>query len=177
MKRISFEDMRCSLAQALELIGEWWTLLIIREAYFGTRRFSDFQAELGIARNVLADRLDRLVANGLLRKEPVSPGARREHYRLTEKGRDLITVVIALFQWGDRWVYGAEESPVRLIDRTTGEEIEQLQVRTHDGRPLSLRDIGLAPGPGADDTIRRRFGETVAEDGAVRWRVRRHIAA
>jgi DNA-binding HxlR family transcriptional regulator len=177
MKRVTFDHMRCSLAQALDVIGEWWTLLIIREAYFGTRRFSDFQSELGIARNVLADRLDRLVANGLLRKEPVAPGARRAHYRLTEKGRDLVTVVIALVQWGDRWVYGEDERPVSLIDRTTGEEIDEVRVRARDGRALELRDIGLVPGPGADAATRDRFGETVAESGAVRWRVRRHMAA
>ena len=176
MKRISFSDRRCSLAQSLEVIGEWWTLLIIREAYFGTRRFSDFQSRLGIARNVLSERLERLVVNDLLKKEPASPGAKRAHYRLTDKGRDLLPVVVALVQWGDRWVSGPENAPVRLIDRATGDAIGDIRVQTKDGRPLALHDIGLEPGPGADEAIRERFQETVADEGAVRWRIRRHMA-
>lgn len=158
------------------MIGEWWTLLIVREAYFGTRRFSDFQSRLGIARNVLSERLDRLVTNGLLKKEPASPGAKRAHYRLTDKGRDLLPVVVGLVQWGDRWVLGPENAPVRMVDRTTGDEIGEIRVQTKEGRPLALHDIGLEPGPGADDAIRERFQETVAEKGAVRWRIRRHMA-
>ncbi len=177
MKRLSFSDQRCSLAQALEVIGEWWTLLIIREAYFGTRRFSDFQSRLGIARNVLSDRLDRLVENGLLQREPASPGAKRVHYRLTDKGRDLVTAVVALMQWGDRWVSGPDNAPVRMVDRATGAEIDDVQVRSQDGRPLAFHDIGLQPGPGADQAIHERFQETVTNDGAVRWRIRRHMAA
>jgi DNA-binding HxlR family transcriptional regulator len=177
MKRISFADTRCSLAQSLDMIGEWWTLLIIREAYFGTRRFSDFQSHLGIARNVLSERLDRLVANDILQRVPVSPGSKRAHYRLSEKGRDLVTVVIALVQWGDRWVMGPENAPVRMVDRATGEDIDTVQVRAKNGRPLGLHDIGLEPGPGADDAIRERFSEAVTDTGAVRWRIRRHMAA
>jgi len=177
MKRISFADTRCSLAQSLDMIGEWWTLLIIREAYFGTRRFSDFQTHLGIARNVLSERLDRLVENEILQRVPVTPSSKRAHYRLTEKGRDLVAVVISLVQWGDRWVMGPDNAPIRMVDRATGEDIADVQVQAKDGRPLGLYDIGLEPGPGADDAIRDRFSEAVTESGAVRWRIRRHMAA
>jgi DNA-binding HxlR family transcriptional regulator len=150
--------------------------LIIREAYFGTRRFSDFQSQLGIARNVLSERLDRLVANDILQRALVAPRNKRAHYRLTEKGRDLITVVIALVQWGDRWVMGPDNAPIRMVDRASGEDIDAVQVRAKDGRPLGLHDIGLEPGPGADDAIRERFREAITDSGAVRWRVRRHVA-
>ena len=177
MKRISFADTRCSLAQSLDMIGEWWTLLIIREAYFGTRRFSDFQTHLGIARNVLSERLDRLVENEILQRVPVTPSSKRAHYRLTEKGRDLVAVVISLVQWGDRWVMGPDNAPIRMVDRATGEDIADVQVQAKDGRPLGLYDIGLEPGPGADDAIRDRFSEAVTDSGAVRWRIRRHMAA
>lgn len=177
MKRISFADTRCSLAQSLDMIGEWWTLLIIREAYFGTRRFSDFQTHLGIARNVLSERLDRLVENEILQRVPVTPSSKRAHYRLTEKGRDLVAVVISLVQWGDRWVMGPDNAPIRMVDRATGEDIADVQVQAKDGRPLGLYDIGLEPGPGADDAIRDRFSESVTDSGAVRWRIRRHMAA
>jgi DNA-binding HxlR family transcriptional regulator len=176
MKRISFTDTQCSLAQSLDMVGEWWTLLIIREAYFGTRRFSDFQSYLGIARNVLSERLDGLVANGILQRVPAAPRSKRAHYRLTEKGRDLITVVIALFQWGDRWVMGLDNAPIRMVDRASGEDIEAVQVRAKDGRALGLHDIGLEPGPGANDAIRDRFSEAITDSGAVRWRVHRHVA-
>jgi DNA-binding HxlR family transcriptional regulator len=176
MKRISFADTKCSLAQSLDMIGEWWTLLIIREAYFGTRRFSDFQSRLGIARNVLSERLNRLVVNDILQRLPVAPRSQRAHYRLTEKGRDLITVVIALVQWGDHWVMGPDNAPIRMVDRATGEDIGTVQVRAKDGRALELNDIGLEPGPGADDAIRNRFSEAITDSGAVRWRVRRHVA-
>lgn len=176
MKRISFANTQCSLAQSLDMIGEWWTLLIVREAYFGTRRFSDFQSQLGIARNVLSERLDRLVANDILHRVPVTTQSKRAHYRLTEKGRDLIAVVIALIQWGDRWIMGPDNAPIRMVDRGSGEDIDALQVRAKDGRALELQDIRLEPGPGADDAIRDRFGEAITNSGAVRWRVRRHVA-
>src|SRR5687767_5069851 len=103
MRRTSFADMNCSIAQALEVVGEWWTLLILRDVFLGVRRFDDFQKRLGIARNVLADRLDTLVERGILERRPYQDRPPRDEYVLTEKGRDLLPVIHALREWGDRW--------------------------------------------------------------------------
>ena len=103
MQRTSFEDMTCSVAQCLDVVGEWWSLLIVRDAFLGVTRFDDFQARLGISRNILTQRLNRLVDNGVLKRVPYSDHPPRSEYRLTEKGRDLWHVVTAMRQWGDRW--------------------------------------------------------------------------
>lgn len=100
MRRASFSDMNCSVAQSLEIVGEWWTLLIIRDAFFGVTRFDAFSERLGIARNVLTQRLETLVEHGVFTKEPYQDKPVRYDYRLTEKGRDLWLVLTALRQWG-----------------------------------------------------------------------------
>lgn len=102
MRRASFSGMNCSVAQTLEVVGEWWTLLIIRDALFGVTRFDDFSTRLGIARNVLTQRLDTLVEHGILIRDPYQDNPVRYDYRLTDKGRDLWTVINALRQWGDK---------------------------------------------------------------------------
>jgi DNA-binding HxlR family transcriptional regulator len=103
MQRTSFEDVNCSVAQCLEVVGEWWTLLIIRDAFLGVRRFDDFQARLGISRNILNRRLSHLVDHGVLERLPYQVNPPRSEYRLTDKGRDLWHVIAAMRQWGDRW--------------------------------------------------------------------------
>jgi DNA-binding HxlR family transcriptional regulator len=108
---------------------------------YGTRRFVDFQQELGIAKNILCDRLARLVDNEVLRKVDVGEHGSRFEYRLTEKGRDLFPVVIALRQWGDKWNPIPEESRLDLRDRATGRAIQQIKVQDADGRPLTIRDV------------------------------------
>ena len=100
MKRVPFADMPCPVAQTLELVGEWWTLLIVREAFLGRRRFVEFQQELGIARNVLSSRLRKLVAEGILERRASQTDAREVEYRLTPKGKDLMPVLIALSGYG-----------------------------------------------------------------------------
>jgi DNA-binding HxlR family transcriptional regulator len=112
MKRTSYADMPCPMAQALERVGEWWSLLILRECFRGTRRFGDFERRLGIAKNVLSSRLKHLVEAGVLERRPSKDDAREIEYRLTESGKDLAPVLIALAQWGDRWIYGVK-APVR----------------------------------------------------------------
>ncbi len=99
-----FLPANCSIARTLDLVGEWWSLLIIREAFLGVTRYDDFQRRLGISRNALTDRLKKLVDGGVLTRQPVAEGARREEYVLTQMGDDLITVVVAMRQWGDRWL-------------------------------------------------------------------------
>lgn len=149
--------MNCSIADALDLIGEWWTILILREAFFGTRRFEDFQQQLGIARNILTARLRKLCNSGVLERVPVKAGAKRHEYKLTQMGKDLQPTLIALTQWGDRWLHAADGAPVKFIEHNTGKEIAKISVLSKDGRSLNARDLALIPGPGATDKTRQRL--------------------
>jgi DNA-binding HxlR family transcriptional regulator len=160
MKGSSFDNQVCSVADALSEVGEWWTLLILREAFFGTQRFTDFQARLGIARNILSARLNKLVETGILVPHVAAGRGNPRLYRLTEKGREVLPVFIALMQWGDRWINNEGNAPIRILEAATGEEIEPVRVRSRDGRPLAAREMRIVPGPGADADIRQRFGPT-----------------
>ena len=141
MARKRFDDSNCSVARALNQVGDWWSLLIVLQAMYGTRRFVDFQQELGIAKNILCDRLARLVDNGVLKKVDVGEHGSRFEYRLTEKGRDLFPVVIALRQWGDKWNPAPDEAPLDLRDRATGQPIQTIQVQNAEGKPITVRDV------------------------------------
>ena len=154
--RRRFQDENCSVARFLEVLGDWWTLLIIREAFLGTRRFADFEAELGISKNILSSRLAHLVAHGVLEKIDAGTHGKRFEYRLTAMGKDLITVLTAARQWGDRWLFGEGSEPVLLVDRRTGQPVPALRLRDEDGEPIRGRDLVLVPGPGAaPETIER----------------------
>ena len=159
MKHVSFATTNCSLAQSMEMVGEWWSLLILREAFFGVRRFSDFEKFLGISRNILTARLGKLVAHEILERAPARGGGKRLEYFLTEKGRALYPVVVAIMQWGDKWATGPGQEPIRILDRQNHEAIAGITVRASDGRQLTARDVAYAPGPGSDATTRRRFAE------------------
>ncbi len=152
MQRKSFGEMNCSIARALEEVGEWWSLLIVRECTQGASRFEEFQRELGIARNILTARLQRLTELGVLERFPLAGRANTEGYRLTEKGEDLYPVVVALMQWGDRWLAPDDKPPTALVEDATGAPIERIAVRAQGGEPLSFRDVRFAPGPGASAT-------------------------
>ena len=156
MSRTRLDTMNCGIAQALEVLGDWWTLLIVRDAFFGVRRFKDFQADLGIAKNVLADRLAHLVEHGIFEKVDVGRTGTRFEYRLTEKGEALLPVLTALREWSDEWVYGSGGEPVVMRDRR-GRRIPRLQVRDVDGRVLSRRDVVGEAGPGASARTRALF--------------------
>src|SRR5437016_542033 len=119
MRRTSFEGVNCSVAQCLEVVGEWWTMLIVREAFFGVTRFDDFQERTGIARNVLSLRLDHLVGHGVLDRVPYQDHPVRYDYRLTEKGADLWQVLTAMREWGDRWA-APNGPPVAIVHKTCG---------------------------------------------------------
>lgn len=151
MHRKRFTGMNCSIARALEEVGEWWSLLIVRECTQGTTRFEEFQANLGIARNILTVRLERLTELGVLERFPLENRANTEGYRLTPKGEELYPVLVALMQWGDRWSVGEGKPPVELFDATTGQPIEPIAVRNAEGKSLSYRDVRFAPGPGATE--------------------------
>ena len=146
--RTRFDGMQCSVAQALEVLGDWWTLLIIRDAFLGTRRFSDFQEHLGIARNVLTQRLAHLVEHGVLERVDVGEHGTHYEYALTAMGKDLAVVMTALRQWGDRWLFGPGKEPMLVIDRRTNRPIPPLRIRGEDGALLRASDMDVRPGPG-----------------------------
>lgn len=148
--------MPCSVAQALNLVGDWWTLLIVREAFLGVRRFADFRDHLGIARNILADRLRKLVANEILSKEP-KRSDRGHEYRLTEKGRDLWPVLTALRLWGDKWIYGPGKEPLIVRDRDRGAVVQQLLPADADGHALDPRRLVAVAGPGTPPGVAARY--------------------
>lgn len=159
MRRTSFASMSCSVARALEQIGDWWTLLVIREAFYGTRRFKDFEAHLGIAPNILTSRLSKLVEHGIFCVAEASPAGKALEYRLTDKGRELFTVIVAIAQWGDKHASGPKGPPIRIVDRATKQEIQPLVLRAHDGRALGAREVTVIEGPGATKADKKRFEE------------------
>ena len=168
MSRTRLDTMNCGIAQALEVLGDWWTLLVVRDAFFGMRRFKDFHADLGIAKNVLADRLAHLVEHGILEKVDVGKAGPRYEYRLSEKGEALLPLLTALRDWSDDWIYGPGSEPVIVRDRKTGRRTPKLRVRDPDGRPLSRRDLVTEAGPGASAETRARFRRSSTRSGARR---------
>jgi DNA-binding HxlR family transcriptional regulator len=136
MKRKSYKDMNCSVAQALEIVGDPWTLLVVRDLMFGFRRFNDIQERLGIARNTLTDRLAALVDHGVLMKVAYQDNPERFEYRLTDKGKALSPIIVTLMQWGDDWS-DLPEPPVHLIDRETGRVLDPVLVDRKSGEPLN----------------------------------------
>jgi DNA-binding HxlR family transcriptional regulator len=145
--RRRFHDQFCAVAQSLEILGDWWTLLIIRDAFLGFRRFADFEAHLQISKNILTKRLAHLVDHGVLERVEVGRHGQRREYVLTAKGRDLFTVITALRQWGDRWIYGEGNEPLQVIDRRTGRPIPRVRVQGEDGKPLRASDLEIRLGP------------------------------
>ncbi len=158
MARRRFEDQNCGVARSLDVFGDCWTLLIIRDAFFGLRRFADFQRDLGIARNVLTQRLRHLVEHGILERVDVGQHGERFEYRLTAKGDALLPVLTTLREWGDEWVFGEGKEPLVMRDRRSGERVPKTVVRDVDGQALQRGEIRAEPGPGADDRTQRIFG-------------------
>ena len=154
-KRVTAPDY-CMIARAMDVIGEQWTLLIIRDAFFGVRHFDEFQRSLGIARNILATRLTKLVEEDIFTRSPHPDDRRKVEYRLTDRGRELLPIIIALTQWGGKWKRREGElRPFSMVDRETGAPIARVEVRSTEGRVLGSRDFKLVAGPGLTDEIRR----------------------
>lgn len=130
----------CSLPRALEAVGERWSFLILRAAFNGLMHFEEIQSSLGIARNILANRLGRLVDAGILERQPCADDRRKIEYRLTDKGLALLPTMIALRQWGERWETGCPSNPV-LVDKRDLMPVADVQVHAHDGRPLQWDDL------------------------------------
>ncbi len=141
MQRTSFEEMNCSIARTLDVIGEWWTPLILRDAFFGVTRFEEFQRRLGIARNILATRLDTLVEHGVLDRRPYDEARGRYDYVLTAKGKALWPVLVAIRQWGDEWIAGEGNEPVHMVHTTCGQRSTGILTCDACGETLRREDI------------------------------------
>ncbi|MFK3707414.1 HxlR family transcriptional regulator [Raoultella sp. BIGb0138] len=141
MKRTRLENSCCPIARSLDVIGDWWSLLIVRDALRGTRRFSEFQKNLGIAKNMLAGRLKMLVEEEILTLQPASDGSAWQEYVLTEKGRGLQTVLVALGQWADEYLFTADEPATVLIDTLSRQPLRKLVLQAADGRALRPDEI------------------------------------
>jgi DNA-binding HxlR family transcriptional regulator len=144
----TYDDQVCSIARALEVVGERWTLLVLRDVFTGAHRFEEFVDSLGVARNVLSDRLDRLVDHGVLERVPYQDRPQRFEYHLTAKGRELLVVIMGLMHWGDRHLAG-EAGPPRIAEHCGcgGAVVEQLACASC-GRPLAPDEVATRPGPG-----------------------------
>lgn len=143
VKRTSHEEASCPIARPLDVIGDGWSLLIIRDAFDGLRRFGQFQKSLGLAKNILSARLHNLVEHGILTTAPAGDGSPYREYLLTDKGRGLFPVLTALRQWGDEFFFQQGETRARLLDRETGEPVARVEVRAADGRVLAPEDTVL----------------------------------
>lgn len=163
MRRTSFEGWPCSIARTADLLGDGWTLLVLREVFYGESRFDGFVASLGIARNTLDERLRRLVEAGVLERRPYQDQPVRVDYVPTERGRDLFGVLAALNAWGDRWLAGEEGTPVAVRHGRCGSEAGARVVCAGCGEDLRADDVTVRPGPGypaallEDPAVRRRF--------------------
>lgn len=140
VKRISHRDALCPVARPLDAIGDWWSLLIVRDAFGGLRRFGEFQKSLGLAKNILSARLKNLVEHDVLETVPASDGSAYQEYVLTEKGRGLFPLLVALRQWGEDYFFQPTEDHVTLVDRKRGKPVRRLELRSQDGRLLEPED-------------------------------------
>lgn len=148
-QKTDLSKLNCSLAKALANIGDWWTLLIVRDAFLGASRFSEFQQSLGVARNILTTRLQGLVDAGIFERQG-SPA--RPQYVLTKKGKALLPALLALMQWGDEWE--SERRPPMLVTDTAGEAAQPVVATTRSGKPLTADNTRFTPGPGANKRTR-----------------------
>lgn len=135
-KRKTMQDDPCPVARSLDLVGDRWSMLLVRDAFDGIHRFSDFQRNLGMARNILSDRLGALVEEGIFAVQPASDGTSYQEYVLTAKGEGLFPVVVALRQWGERQLFGKGEPHSLLIESATGKPVGVMQPRDHAGQVL-----------------------------------------
>src|SRR5437879_1831486 len=155
VKRTSFEKAECPIARSLDVFGDWWSLLIIRDAFLGIRRFSEFQKSIGLAENILTVRLRALVDHGILKTAPASDGSAYQEYVLTPKGRGVFPILVALRQWSEEFDQRPDQIATILVDREKGRPVRRLELRSQDGRRLSAADTALKPRPTARRSRRR----------------------
>ena len=156
MQHKSFVDMQCPIARSLERVGEWWSMLILRDAFLGLTRFDQFEDSLGIAPNMLTRRLKGLVESGLLERRRYQERPARFEYLLTERGRDFRPVLWTLLNWGNRH-FAPEGSSVQIIDSATGEVADPILVDRTSGKTLAAPQFRAAPGPAANSRTRARY--------------------
>ena len=152
VERKSFAGMHCSVAQCLEVVGEWWSMLIVRDVFLGVTRFDEIQQRLGISRNILQQRLTHLVEHGVLERVPYSEHPPRSEYRLTGKGRDLWPVLTAMRQWGDRYA-APDGPPLQMIHKDCGNNAEAVMTCSCCGERIGAGDVRAAAGPGNLDNV------------------------
>jgi DNA-binding HxlR family transcriptional regulator len=143
VKRTSFEEAECPIARSLDSLGDWWSLLIVRDAFLGVRRFSEFQKSLGLAKNILTVRLRALVDRGILKTVPASDGSAYREYVLTPKGRGVFPVLVALRQWSEEFCDTPKAFSTILVDRKKGRPVRKLELHARDGRLLDATDTAL----------------------------------
>jgi DNA-binding HxlR family transcriptional regulator len=146
VRRTSLEGAACPIARSLDVLGDWWSLLIIRDALLGRRRFGEFQKSLGLAKNILTVRLRALVDQGILELAPASDGSAYQEYVLTSKGFGAFPILVALRQWSEQFDDHPEEIGTTMVDREKGKPVKTLALCSQDGRLLSFADITLKPG-------------------------------
>ena len=145
MRRTRFDRDPCPIARTTDLIGDWWTPVVMREAFFGCRRFEQFQERLGVSRATLTERLTRLVDEGLLEKVAYQTNPVRYEYRVTEKGRTFFNVLAAMWDWGGEWLFGSRGPSMELFDKHTGSAIAPLVVDGNTGQPIDVRTVRVRP--------------------------------
>jgi DNA-binding HxlR family transcriptional regulator len=165
MQRKSFGNMPCPIARSLERVGEWWSILILRDALHGFTRFDQFQKSLGIAPNMLTRRLNALVESELLERRRYSEHPPRDEYVLTARGRDFRPVIVALLAWGNKH-FAPEGASVLLVDAQSGLQADPIMVDRMTGRPLEAPDYVYVPGPAAGERTRRKFAPADREHGS-----------
>jgi DNA-binding HxlR family transcriptional regulator len=154
-KRTDLRQANCGVARALQIIGDWWSLLIVRDAFKGTQRFSEFQRSLGLAKNILSSRLKKLVDEGIFTVEPDRDSASSHRYVLTPKGEQLYVILIALWQWGEEHCFGPGELDIELVEKLEGQPIARLQPLSQEGRIVGPRDFHLTPKQARTTATRR----------------------
>jgi DNA-binding HxlR family transcriptional regulator len=160
MQRKSFATMECSIGRSLDVVGDAWSLLILRDALLGATRFQDFQDRLGMPPNTLARRLALLTDHGILVRRRYEAKPAREQYELTAKGADLAPVLLALSSWGSRWL-APDGAPLEWVDPVSGALLEPIVVDKRTLRPLAAGNVALRAGPGASRALRRKLPERV----------------
>lgn len=147
MTPVDFAKMECSVARTLDTIGDRWSLLILRDAFYGVRRFEDFRDDLGVARNILTDRLQKMVSHGVLDRVQYEDKPPRFEYRLTDKGKELLPVVLTMMQWGNKWTQEDEKGPITLTHLTCGHEAKAVVTCSHCHEELVRRELKVEPLP------------------------------
>jgi DNA-binding HxlR family transcriptional regulator len=155
----AFADLNCSIARPLSFLGERWSILVLRDLFLGRRRFDEIQESLGIATNVLSQRLATLVEEGIAERRPYSEHPERFEYRLTEKGRDLQPVLLALLRWGDRYTAGEAGAPLETVHGKCGKPFHIVPTCSECGGVVEPANVASRPGPGASEEQRRRHAE------------------